>query len=61
MYNIESLEKGIEAAKKNIKTFEEAIEKERNTIEEYYVMIEVIERKQREAKATINIEVERGD
>lgn len=41
-YNVESLENGIEAAKKNIIIFEEAITKERNTISEYHGMIEDI-------------------
>ena len=45
-YSIESLERGIEACKKNIKTFEDAIDKERDTIKEYRQMIDVIEEKQ---------------
>ena len=51
MYNVDSLRSGIEACKTNIKVFEEAINKERGTINEYYDMIEVIEEKKRmEAK-----------
>lgn len=44
-YNVESLENGIVAAKKNIGIFEDAITKERNTISEYYDMITDIKRK----------------
>jgi hypothetical protein len=36
----EALERGIEQCKKNIRIFEEAIEKERQTIIDYYDMIE---------------------
>lgn len=36
----EALERGIEQCKKNIVIFEEAIEKERQTIKDYYSMIE---------------------
>ena len=46
-FNSDSLMRGIEQCKKNIKTFEEAIEKERNTIQEYYDMIE--QNREREA------------
>jgi len=49
MYSVESLEKGIEKAKENIKIFEDAIDKERNMIKEYRSMIDTIERKKREA------------
>ena len=41
-YNIDSLEAGIEAAKKNIGIFEDAIDKERDTISEYHDMITAI-------------------
>lgn len=50
MYNIEGLENGIENCRKNIKIFEEAIDKERETIKEYYRQIEIIERKEQERK-----------
>lgn len=46
-YDKEALERGIESAKKNIKTFEDAIEKERATIAHYYEIIEIIIKKQR--------------
>jgi len=44
-FSTESLINGIEACKKNIKTFEDAIERERATIKEYRDMIEVVENK----------------
>ena len=55
-YSIESLENGIESCKKNIQTFEDAIDKERVTIKEYRVMIDAVERKQREAKVREDIQ-----
>jgi len=58
-YNVESLERGIEAARKNIKVFEDAIDKERDTIKEYRFMMEVIEKKANEAKK-IKIDAETG-
>ena len=45
-YSIENLRNGIKQASKNIKTFEDAIEKERATIKEFEFMIETIERKE---------------
>lgn len=51
-YSVESLEAGIEAAKKNIKVFEDASDKERSTITEYRDMIETIQRKERESNDT---------
>lgn len=61
-YNVDSLLNGIERCKKNIVTFEDAIEKERNTIKEYYYMIDTIERKEREHKAALNhISIDRED
>lgn len=51
-YSVESLESGIEAAKKNIGVFEGAITKERNTITEYHDMISTIQRKEREHNDT---------
>ena len=49
-FSVESLTNGIEACKKNIKTFEDAIEKERATIREYHDMIDTVVRKEREAR-----------
>ncbi len=64
-FSVESLERGIESCKKNIQTFEDAIDKERNTIKEYRDMMETIERKEREAKIreemSSHIEVVRDD
>jgi len=60
-YSMESLERGIEACKKNIKTFEDAIDKERNTIKEYRFMIDTIERKKREAERAITIKVNKDE
>ena len=48
MHSIEGLERGIEHAKKNIKTFEDAIKKERETIDEYHKMIDTLKQKQRD-------------
>lgn len=47
-YSTESLKAGIEASEKNIRVFEDAITKERNTILEYHDMIETIQRKSQE-------------
>ena len=66
-FSAESLENGIQGCNKNIKTFEDAIDKERNTIREYRVMIEVIERKEiqrkkmESIKANLKVEVVRDD
>jgi len=49
-YSADNLKRGIEAAEKNIKTFEEAIDKERETIKKFYWMIEQIDRKDSEQK-----------
>lgn len=50
-YSIENLKHGIKQAEKNIKTFEEAINKERETIGQFKWMIEQAERKEKERKA----------
>ena len=47
MHSIDGLKRGIEHAKKNIKTFEDAIEKERETISKFYEMIDVLKQKER--------------
>jgi hypothetical protein len=44
-YDIDGLRDGIEQCRKNIKTFEEAIENERQTIATYRDHIAVLERK----------------
>jgi hypothetical protein len=45
-YSVDNLRHGIEQAKKNIKTFEDAIEKEEATIKQFKWMIKEIERKE---------------
>ena len=45
-YSIDNLKRGIEQAKTNIKTFEDAIEKEEQTIKQFKFMIETINRKE---------------
>jgi prefoldin subunit 5 len=49
-FSVESLENGIESCKKNIRVFEDAIEKERATIKEYREMMETIGEQERAAK-----------
>jgi hypothetical protein len=50
-----ALKAGIEKCRINITTFEQAIEKERDTIKEYRIMIDAIEEQERNKdKATIN-------
>ena len=39
-FNTEALERGIQQCKNNIKTFEDAIQKERDTIKEYHNQID---------------------
>ncbi len=50
-YSVESLHNGIQSCKVNIKTFEDAIGKERETIANYKWMIERIEEKKATAIA----------
>lgn len=45
MYEIEGLREGIERCKVSIKTFQDAINRELETIEEYKGMIAVLEKK----------------
>jgi len=56
MHSIEGLERGIEHAKENIKTFEEAIKQERATISKFYEMIDTLKQKEREAEAARRLE-----
>lgn len=51
MFSIEALERGIEGCKKNITVFEDAIDKERDQIKEYYGMIDVLRKKELAQKA----------
>jgi septal ring factor EnvC (AmiA/AmiB activator) len=62
-YTVESLEGAIQKCKDNIKIFEEAIEKERETIKDLHNKIELLEVQERERKRIEkelmeNIEVE---
>lgn len=60
MFSIEGLEEGIVNAKRNIKVLEEAIDRERNTIKEYRIMMDDIEeadRLKQEAESNVHIEV----
>ena len=45
-FSVDNLRHGIQQARKNIKTFEDAIEKENETIKQFKFMIETIERKE---------------
>jgi hypothetical protein len=62
MYSIEGLENGIEGCRKNIQVLEAAIDKERQTIKEYRVMMDDIEFAadlKTKAEEGVNIEVVR--
>lgn len=54
-YSIDNLRRGIKHAEKNIKTFEEAIAKERETIGQFKWMIEQAERKEKERQKAIEV------
>lgn len=61
MFSTEALEAGIEKCKQNIQIFEDAIDKERETIKHYYELIGKLQEKKRihdEAAQNIHIEVE---
>ena len=45
-FSVDNLRHGIQQARKNIKTFEDAIDKENETIKQFKFMIETIERKE---------------
>ena len=45
-FSIDNLRHGIQQARKNIKTFEDAIDKENETIKQFKFMIETIEKKE---------------
>lgn len=47
MYNVESLRNGVLKAYENIKVFEQAIQKEKDTIKQYEMMADEIERKEK--------------
>lgn len=58
MYNPNALKAGIESCKANIRTFEDAIERENETIREYRKMIQHLEEKAAR-EPNVHIEVER--
>ena len=60
-YDIDALKRGIEAAKRNIATFEEAIQREKNTINEYrgYMNILRQKKKDREEK-NVTVDAQKG-
>ncbi|NIT03766.1 hypothetical protein GTO10_02420 [Candidatus Saccharibacteria bacterium] len=47
-YDTDALMRGIEAAKRNIATFEEAIQREKNTIDEYRGYINILRQKKKD-------------
>lgn len=58
-YSIESLENGIIKSRENIKMYEDLIDHERNQIKEYRLMIDALERAEREkAEALANVRIE---
>lgn len=63
LYSTEALEEGIKKCQDNIKIFEEAIQKERNTMNDYQGMINVLHSKKRlaESGGVVKIEAEHGD
>lgn len=54
MYEIDALTEGIEKARVNIKVFENAINKELETIKEYQYMIKVLEEKKNDNPSKSN-------
>lgn len=56
--NVQSLEAGIERCKLNIKVFEEAIDKERETMKDYRAKIDyLLEKEQKLARSAVAVEV----
>jgi len=61
MFSQDALEKGIEKCKENIKVFEDAIQKEYDTIKEYRNMINTLEEKDRKIQDfKSRIEIDNG-
>lgn len=63
MYSIEGLENGVEGCRKNIAVLETAIEKERNTIKEYRIMIDDLEtatKLKKNAEDNVHLELVHG-
>jgi len=52
-YDIDALRRGIEAAERNIATFEDAIQREKNTINEYRGYITIINEKKKAQKGVV--------
>ena len=64
MYSIDTLEHGIKKCKENIKIFEDAIDKERDSIKEYRIMMDVLDKKKRQHQEMLNnvhIEIDNSD
>lgn len=64
MYSIDGLKNGIKGCRKNIKLLEGAIEKERNTIKEYRIMmkdIEISNKLKKAANDNVHIELVKDD
>lgn len=59
MYSVAGLENGILLARKNIEVLETAIERERQTIKEYRIMIDDLEQAESlKEEAALNVRVE---
>lgn len=52
-YDVDALERGIEAARRNIATFEAAIQREKDTINEYQGYITILNEKKRVQKGIV--------
>jgi uncharacterized OsmC-like protein len=64
MYTIDGLRNGIKGCRKNIKVLEVAIDKEQQTIADYRIMIDDIERAEEakeHAEANFHLEIVRDD
>jgi cell division protein FtsL len=64
MYSVEGLQNGIKQCRANIRTLEEAIDREQKTIADYRIMIDDIERADElkaQAEAGVHIEIVRDD
>jgi len=62
LFDPSALKGGIEKCKENIKVFEEAIQKEHDTIQEYRGMIDKIQEKEQIQKEALSrVEIDNGD
>lgn len=60
-YDTNALERGIEAARRNIATFEAAIKREENTIDEYRGYINILrQKKMDQEKKNVTIDAQKG-